>query len=415
VNVLYVDHTSLVSGAQRALLDLLKGLPPTIAPTVMCPKGKLADMVTQIGVPVVDFAGTAGSLRLHPWRTAIAAGEIGLSGLAVRRVATAVKADIVHANTARAGLIAVAARRLGGPPTIVHIHDALPPSRSANLVRQAVCSGSDALITISDYTTENIARGYPQLPVHMLHNPLDIERFDPAAMTKRQARTALGIAHDVKVAGVVAQITPWKGQDTAIRALKLLDQQHPGARLLIVGETKFLEAARYDNRSYARWLYRLVRGLGLEGRVEFWGERDDVSTIVRALDVSLTPSWEEPFGRSVIEAMALETAVIATNVGGPAEYIEHGRNGLVLPPRDVRRWGVALERLLSDVGLREQLAQRGSLTARAAFNREDYVSKVLQVYDEVLGGPADRIGRTQRLQGSGDLGQPVRPGVTHRR
>jgi glycosyltransferase involved in cell wall biosynthesis len=210
-------------------------------------------------------------------------------------------------------------------------------------------------------------------------------------MSKADARSALGLPQDAKLLGLVAQITPWKGQETAIRALQLLHARHPEARLLLVGETKFVDkAARYDNLSYECWLYRLVRGLGLEDRVEFWGETEDVTALVRALDVLVAPSWEEPFGRSIIEAMALETAVVATDVGGPADYNEHGVVGLVLPPRDTRPWAVAVDRLLHDAPLREELARRGSVTARSRFRCDAYVSGVLEVYDEVARGPDRR-------------------------
>ena len=244
----------------------------------------------------------------------------------------------------------------------------------------------------------------------MLHNPLDVARFDPNVMSRAQARQTLALAADAKIIGLIAQITPWKGQDAAIRAVGLLRDRHPDARLLLVGETKFVDkATRFDNRSYEGWLRKLVRALDLEGHVEFWGEREDITTVMRALDVLVAPSWEEPFGRSIIEAMALETAVIATNVGGPSEYIEHGVDGLTLPPRDVGRWAVALDRLLSDVPLREDMARRGSQKATDLFDRRDYVSGVLEVYDEVALGPAwPRLGHRD-IDGRRDLDEPLVP------
>src|SRR5689334_557472 len=94
-------------------------------------------------------------------------------------------------------------------------------------------------------------------------------------------------------------------------------------------------------------------------------------------------SWEEPFGRSIIEAMALETAVIATKVGGPRGYIEHGVNGLLLRPDDDSAWAIALDRLLDDDELRGRYASAGRQTVATRFDRHDYVSRMLEVYDEV--------------------------------
>ncbi len=219
----------------------------------------------------------------------------------------------------------------------------------------------------------------------MLYNPLNTERFDPEAYTRRAARAAVDLAADDKLIGLVAQITPWKGHEVAIRALSLLHHRHPGARLLVIGDVKFAgQAIRYDNLAYLRSLHRLVGELGLEHHVEFLGERSDVAAVMRSLDVLVAPSWEEPFGRSVIEAMAMETAVVATNVGGPPEYIADGVDGLLLPPRDVPAWAAAVGDLLDDPDLRHEIGRRASQKVRKLFDRRDYSAEVVRVYEELV-------------------------------
>ena len=133
--------------------------------------------------------------------------------------------------------------------------------------------------------------------------------------------------------GVVAQLSPWKGQDTAIEALRLLREQGVDAHLLLIGSAKFVaRATRFDNEAYVAALQQIVAAAGLEDRVSWLGEREDVPELVRALDVLLLPSHEEPFGRALLEAMALEVPVLATSVGGPPELIREGRDGLPGPP-----------------------------------------------------------------------------------
>jgi len=385
VKVLYVEHTSLISGAEGALLDLLEALPSTVQPIVMCPPGPLSDALRAIGVEVVEFAGVAGSLRLHPIHTLRTAAQILHAARVLRRTVAVTGADLVHANSLRAGLIAGCAWSSRRVPTVLHVHDALPPTRSAALVRLALRSTADAVITISEYTAENFAGGDSRPGIRVFHNPLNIERFDPEAQTRRQARATLGLGADDKLIGLVAQITPWKGQEVAIRALGLLHQRQPDARLLVVGETKFTDpATRYNNVAYLGSLHRMVAELGLEQHVSFWGERTDVPAIMRALDVLVAPSWEEPFGRSVIEAMALETPVVATNVGGPAEYIEDGVDGVLLAPKDIRAWASAVADLLDDPGRRHEIGERASRKVRSLFDRRDYVAKVVRVYEDVV-------------------------------
>ena len=93
--------------------------------------------------------------------------------------------------------------------------------------------------------------------------------------------------------------------------------------------------------------------------------------LVRALDVLLLPSWEEPFGRALIEAMALGVPVVATDVGGPREIIEDGREGYLLPPREPRRVGTGdppLRRgapeLAAEMGARRSPARRAGVHGR---------------------------------------------------
>jgi glycosyltransferase involved in cell wall biosynthesis len=118
--------------------------------------------------------------------------------------------------------------------------------------------------------------------------------------------------------------------------------------------------------------------------VHLLGERRDVPALLNAMDVVLVPSWEEPFGRSVIEAMAMERAVVATNMGGPTEIVEHGVTGLLAPPRDVAAWSELVRRLLEDDALRSSLGRlaRASLVGR--FDQESHVARVVQVYREAL-------------------------------
>ena len=104
-------------------------------------------------------------------------------------------------------------------------------------------------------------------------------------------------------------------------------------------------------------LEQLVSSLGIEEEVRFLGERDDVPEVLRAADIVLVPSWEEPFGMCVIEAMAMELPVLATSVGGPREVITNGRDGLLLPPREPSTWAAAAGRLLRETGLRASLGR----------------------------------------------------------
>jgi glycosyltransferase involved in cell wall biosynthesis len=213
----------------------------------------------------------------------------------------------------------------------------------------------------------------------VLDNPVDLTRFDASRLGP--IRGSL----DEPVMTVLGQITPWKGQETAIRALGLVRRRFPLARLRIVGEIKFGSAAtRLDNHAYLRRLHDVVRELSLEGSVEFLGHRRDVPEILASSTLLLAPSEEEPFGRSVAEAMAAGTPVIATSVGGPAELIEDGRSGLLVAPADPQAWAEAACRLLGDPEFATQIGARAIRVARERFDPDLHARRVLEIYSSLL-------------------------------
>ncbi|MGH2804504.1 MAG: glycosyltransferase family 4 protein, partial [Thermoleophilaceae bacterium] len=336
MKVLYVNHTSCVGGGERSLLELIGGLPGAITPIAACPTGPLSDRLRELGVETHAIPELDGSLKLHPAYTPLTMARLGRAARLVAGIARASDADVLHGNSIRAAIVAGAAAGRCRRPAVGHIRDCLPPGRLSRLALGAVRRSCEAVIANSRYTAERLPPGGV---VRVVHNPVDLGRFDPEAMSRSEARRELGARGDELLLGVVAQITPWKGQDDAIRIVHGLRARGCDARLLLVGAPKFVsKATRFDNLEFVDGLHRLVAELDLERQVDFLGEREDVPGVLRALDLLLVPSWEEPFGRSVIESMAMGIPVAATSVGGPAEIVRDGCDGLLLPPRDPPAW-----------------------------------------------------------------------------
>ncbi len=387
MKVLFVNHTGSVSGGEHSLLSLIDGLREQgVECTVACPVvGPLRDLAREHGAATVAVTGTDGSLKLHPLGTPRAIGQMGLAAIQVARHARRLGADLIHANSIRAGLIAGPAGRLSRTPSIAHLRDRLPPGRASRASLKLIGATCVGIVANSRFTAEGLAQAGVEREVAVVYNPIDLDLFAaPDARERQRVRRALELATDDIVLGVVGQITPWKGQDTAIAALAQIAGRRPAARLLVVGEAKFLgTATRHDNGRYLAELESLAAQAPTRGRVEFLGERNDVSELISALDALLVPSWEEPFGRVVVEAMASGTPVIATAQGGTAEIIEDGVNGLLAPPRDAGAWATAIDRLLDDLGLRERLVRMGR--ARSAdFGVAHHVDGVLAVYASAL-------------------------------
>jgi glycosyltransferase involved in cell wall biosynthesis len=388
MNILYVNHTGQVSGGEKSLLEILRGVSTQAKVRVASPAGPLAEALEPLGVEHLVIPGTDGSLKLHPRHTPAALRRILQAAWAVRGLAREHEIDIVHANSIRAGLIVTLAQRLGGPPTVVHLRDRLPSSRVSRVTLRRIAR-ADELVANSHYTAASLDEAGARHSANVLANPVDVERFSPSRVDRSAVREELGLGTDF-VATVLGQITPWKGQEEAIRAVAVVRERHPAVRLLLVGSAKFVSSAtRYDNRTYLHGLHDLVSELGLGDYVEFLGERDDVPEILAASDALLMPSWEEPFGRSMVEGMAMGVPVLATSVGGPAEIITHGRDGMLLAPRAPEHWTDALCYLIECPERRHELGEAGRVHAQR-FSVAAHAEELMGIYGTVRERSADR-------------------------
>ncbi len=385
MNVLYVNHTGEVSGAERSLLGLLAALPDEVRPLVATPGGRLAEVLAGLDVPATPITGTAGSLRLHPLHTPQALVELSLAAAQVHRAARRHGAELVHANSIRAGIV-LGLARLAPAATVVHVRDCLPAGAVSSATMRLIAATATTVVANSRYTAAAVRAAAPRARPEVVYNAVDLERWDPDRIDRARVRAGLGAAGTREVLlGVVAQLSPWKGQDTAIEALRLAHAEGLDAHLLLIGSAKFVaRATRFDNEAYVAELRARIADAGLEDRVSWLGEREDVPELVRALDMLLLPSSEEPFGRALIEAMALRVPVLATNVGGPPEIVEDGREGYLLDPREPAAWARAIRRIAESPDRGVEMGLAGRRRVEQAFTVEHHVAAMLDVYERAL-------------------------------
>ncbi len=404
MRVLYVNHTASVSGGELSLLSLLAGLPSDVSPLVACPPGRLLDAVQALGVRATPMTGTAGSLRPHPLHTPRTLLELAAAARQLRAAAARHRAEVVHANSIRAGIMLGLAR----PPhtaRVAHIRDCLPPGALSRATMRLIAATATVIVANSRYTARSVQALAPASRPEVVYNPVDLERWNPERVDRASARASLGAAgqRDLLL-GVVGQLSPWKGQATAIEALALARDAGLDAHLLLIGSAKFVaRSTRYDNRRYVEQLHELIARSSLEDRVTLLGEREDVPELVAALDALLLPSWEEPFGRALIEGMAMGVPVLATDVGGPAEIIEDGRQGYLLDPRAPAAWARAIGLIAEDRELAARMGREGRRTVAGAFTLEHHVAAMLDVYERAISATGSRARPT------GPRARPPRP------
>ena len=177
--------------------------------------------------------------------------------------------------------------------------------------------------------------------------------------------------------GVVGDVIPRKGQKLLLESLPRLLTTHPNVKLAIVG--RFLR-----DQPYVRQIRRFVLKNGLADRVIWTGRSDQVQNHMRAMDACIVPSVAEPLGLVAMEAMAVGTPVVASNVGGLPEIIETERNGLLFDRKHPESLRQAIERLIDDESLRSKLMEQGRRDVAERFAPRVLAEEVEQILHDVV-------------------------------
>ena len=339
--VLFVNHTSIVSGAEMVLLDVVSGFKDSAA--FLFERGALNEQLEERGLKVFTSRFGAGFSKLKRDSGMIQAVPMaGRMAVIVCELAyTARKYDVIYANSQKAFTLASIAATFARRPLIWHLHDILDGTHFGARQRQlqiylanrAACAVvAPSLAVESAFVSEG---GTPQI-TKVIPNGLDL-KVDPIpkAILRRQLDLPSG-----PLVGVFSRIAPWKGQHVVIRALANL----PNVRCIIVGSPLFGED------SYDESLKTLVAKLNLQDRVQFLGQRSDISRLMQAVDIVIHPSVSpEPFGRTLVEAMLVNTPLIATDTGAAREILGTDGADMLVPPGDTDALIGAIRQVLSGV------------------------------------------------------------------
>jgi sugar transferase (PEP-CTERM/EpsH1 system associated) len=217
--------------------------------------------------------------------------------------------------------------------------------------------------------------------IHQIYNGVDLDRFVPRVGPRPELAPPGFLPTNALVVGTVGRLAEVKDQTTLIAAYaELLARRSDLAsrvRLVIVGGG----ALRGE-------LERQAAALGIDDRVWFAGDRDDVPDLMRLFDLFVLPSLGEGISNTVLEAMASGLAVIATRVGGNPELVEEGRTGALVPVGQVDALADAMLHFLTDDPLRERCGAGARESVSRRFSWERCLDQYLGLYDELLGRTA---------------------------
>ncbi len=366
MRIAYVIKEMEVGGSQTHLLQVLRLLDRArFAPTLFCLNGRGAQLegVRAAGVPIFapaaawSFKGLSLGVRIAALGRALQHGHF----------------DIVHNYLLRANLVGAVSARLARVPVVLCSKRGCHERRGWELLSARIgnsladCVTTNA-VAVRDFVHAN--EGCPREKMVVIPSGIDTERFRPLPAARFKAR--LGLSEDRAIVGVVTRMRTRKGVEEFIRAMAQVRAAHPQAHGVIVGEVSLDEG-----------LQTLVRTLGLEGHLTLLGRRADMPEVYSAFDVFVLPSHDEGMSNAILEAMAMENPVVATDVGGTGEVVRHGCSGILVPPKDVEALAAAIRDLISQSARAGEMGRLGRRIVEEGFSAHAMVRQMEQLYLEL--------------------------------
>jgi glycosyltransferase involved in cell wall biosynthesis len=209
--------------------------------------------------------------------------------------------------------------------------------------------------------------GCPKEKMVVIPSGVDTDRFQPLPPARFKAR--LGLPEERVVVGVVTRMRVRKGVEEFIRAIGEVRQARPEVHGVIVGEVSLDDT-----------LQDLVREQRLENHLSLLGRRSDMPEVLSAFDVFVLSSHDEGMSNAILEAMAMEKPVVATDVGGTCEVVRHGHSGLLVPPKDPHALAVAISDVLAQPARAHEMGRLGRRIVVDGFSAQAMVRQMEQLY-----------------------------------
>jgi len=238
---------------------------------------------------------------------------------------------------------------------------------------------ADSVICISDYVWKSLEKsGCSTDNFSLIHNGLDLSDFNNVNF-KMKPPMNVEVAENCFIIGMVGNIKEWKGQHVLIDALPRIVEKNPNVIALFVGSFD------KSNDSYRNRIMDRVEELNLSEKTVFTGYTPNIKEYLHSMDIVVHASTEpEPFGRVIIEAMAMEKPVLVSNAGGAKEIVEHNDSGMLFEPGNSEMLANFVLECMNDPSKMSKLSQRALEQVSERFNINLNLERTYEVYKMAL-------------------------------
>ena len=364
-----------MSGVQKAMTDLLLRLDKKKYDIkVICHKqGKLTELLKKHGITFIILPELRREIHLYYDLKAL---------FKLFCIFKKYGFDIVHTHSSKPGILGRWAAKLAGVPGIVHTVQGFAFHEFSTwqsiffykLIERITGLVTSKLIIVNntDYKFALKNKLVKNSNIIKVYNGISCDEFNIKIDVKAKKRS-LNIPNSYKVVGSVGRLWKQKAPQNFIKAIPIVLEKCPKTMFVLVGNGPLKDE-----------LKELTKKLKIQQSVMFMGWRKDINEILVVFDVFVQTSLWEGLSLSIMEAMACRRPVVASNIKGNNELIEHGKNGFLVNPNDSVELANGIINLLKDDSMANKFGVVGKHKVEKQYNIETNVEKIENIYKKTL-------------------------------
>ncbi len=389
--IAYITDTGKIGGAEKVLFFLLKNINRDIFEpfVILGSEGPLVEKIRSLGIgyTIIEMPEmkriemNLGQHRLYN-PSALLINFFHLVKVIFKLVSYFKKHsfDVIHTNNLQSKLCGSVAAKVTGNKMVWHLHNIQPPGLRRKIISLMANVFPNKIIVVSE-AVQAVYLPYTRdtKKIVVIHNGFDVS--DLMDLDSRlDIRKEFNIPPVTSLVGIIAFLRPWKGQDNFLRAAAEVKKKYSGIKFLIVGDEQFGK-----DKGYKEYLINLSKELDIFQDTIFTGFRNDVATILSRLDILVSASvLPDPFPTIILEAMASQKPIVATNIGGIPEMVKDGETGLLVPPDQPIAMAKAILKLLCNKGKANEMGLAARQRLENLFSMDKFIANIQKVYWAIL-------------------------------
>ena len=372
MRVLFPFVGDSVGGSHRSIFELYNTLRSgPITPVFVLHKiGPLSELLDDLKIkyellPVKYLAGNSPHILKIFF-------SIVFSFFKIRKFIRKNEIDLVHGNDLRINLTWSLSTRLSGALYLWHQRSLM----SSSVLWRLSPLLANHFVTISKFVHQSLPENIPKSKKTLIHNPFNIENTYDRDASRRWLNELYDIPKNSILFGYIGRLVYWKNVDFLINCFKeYINKNNLKLHLIIVGS---------GDNEYFNDLKQLVHKLGINNIVTFAGFNSEPNRVISAFDLMIAPSNQEPFGRTLIEAMIQKTAVLAARGGGHSEIIDNGVTGRLYDHDNIDSFMNQCDLYFNDEKSKYKIINTANTMAILKYSSGRHVKSVTQIYKKLL-------------------------------